>query len=77
MGPDAIVIVYHGGAGVVVPNEEALTYIPGEKLRDGYQADARGSFVPRARWGRVDTKVGFQSAPRVLESLQQDELMRA
>ena len=77
MGPGAIVIVHHGGAGVVVPNEEALTNIPGEKLRDGYQTDARGSFVPRAIWGRVDTKVGLQGAPRVPESLQQDELMRA
>ena len=77
MGPGAIVIVHHGGAGVVVPNEEAQTNIPGEKLRDGYQADARGGFVPQAIWGRVDAKVGLQCAPRVLESLHQDEPMRA
>ena len=77
VGPGAIVIVHHGGAGVVVPNEEAQTNIPGKKLRDRYQANARGAFVPRAKWGRVDTKVGIQGAPRVLEGLQQGEPMRA
>ena len=42
VGPGAIVIVHHGGAGVVVPNEEAWADVPGEKLRDREQADARG-----------------------------------
>ena len=57
MRPGAVVVVDHGGTGIVVPHEEAEAYVSGEELGDGNQADALRRLILQATMGRVDVKV--------------------
>ena len=77
MGPNAVVLVDHGGEGVVVPDETAEPYVPGEELGHGNQPNPDGPLVARVKGCRVDAKVCLDGAAWVLEGLQHDELLRA
>ena len=75
VGPDTVVGVHDGGARVVVPHEEAEADVASEELRNRDQADVGGPLIAQAAGSRVDAKVGLEGAARVLESLQQVELV--
>ena len=75
VGPDTVVVVHDGGARVVVPHEEAEADVASEELRYRDQADAGGPLIAQTAGSRVDAKVGLEGAARVLEGLQQVELV--